>query len=196
MLQFLKIIILLLTIYIPQVLGSLHINDCSFGGGMGAPVTTCDCAGYEWLLYDRTPSDGPRKTVCIGIIRATECYQYIGGPPQECNFSSKVTLRTDKQMYTVGENITLEAANRLSSPIRYYGSCSLHLCQYQGGEWFCEIEDCYAEMVVINPGSSIEFNEWAPELAGTRLKYRFEYQTFLDDTLYTIESNEFTIQSE
>ena len=85
---------------------------------MGAAAINCDCVGYEWLLYDRTASDGPRKTICIGIVRGTECYQYIGGPTKECNFSSKVTLRTDKQMYGVGENIELEVKNKLISPIR------------------------------------------------------------------------------
>jgi hypothetical protein len=51
-------------------------------------------------------------------------------------------------------------------------------------------------MIVIKAGSSIELNHQAMDLVETRLKYRFEYQTFFDDTLYTIDSNEFTIQQE
>ncbi len=196
MMQSMKRIRLLLIILIPPVLGLLLIQECSFGGGMGAAAKNCDCVGYEWLRYDRTASDGPRKTICIGIVRATECYQYIGGPTEECNFSSKVTLRTDKQLYGVGENIELEVTNKLISPIRYYDFCSLHLCQYHRDEWFCEIEDCYASMIVIKAGSSIELKDQAMDLVETRLKYRFEYQTFFDDTLYTIDSNEFTIQQE
>ena len=51
-------------------------------------------------------------------------------------------------------------------------------------------------MIVIKAGSSIELQDQAMDLVETRLKYRFEYQTFFDDTLYTIDSNEFTIQQE
>ena len=194
MLQSMKKIKLLIIILIPLVLGLLLIQECSFGGGMGAAAKKCDCAGHEWLLYDRTASDGPRKTICIGIVRATHCYQYIGGPAQECNFSSKVILRTDKLLYAFGENIELEVTNELISPIRYYDFCSLHLCQYHNDEWFCEIEDCYAPMIVIKAGSSIEFVDRVTDPVESRLKYRFVYQTFFDDTLYTIDSNEFTIQ--
>jgi len=113
MLQSMKTIKLLLIILIPVILGLLLIHECSFFEGMGAKATSCDCAGREWLLYDRTASDGPRKTIYIGIVRATECYQYFGGPTEECNFSSKVTLRTDKQMYTVGEKIEVQVTNRV-----------------------------------------------------------------------------------
>lgn len=194
MMQSRKAIKLSLIFIIPPLLGLLLIHECSFGGGMGAAAKSCDCVGLEWLLYDRTAADGPRVTICIGIVRATECFQYIGGPTEECNFASKVTLKTDKQMYGVGENIELEITNKLISPIRYYGFCSLHLCQYHKDEWFCEIEDCYASMIVIEAESSIELMDQAMDLVDTRLKYRFEYQTFLGDTLYTIDSNEFTVQ--
>ena len=196
MMQSMKTIKLLSIILIPLFLGLMLIHECSFAGGMGAAAKNCDCVGHEWLLYDRTDSDGPRKTICIGIVRATECDQYLGGPTEECNFSSKVTLRTDKQFYGLGENIELEVTNKLINPIRYYDICSLHLCQYQRDEWFCEIEDCYASMIVIKAGSSIELKDQAMDLVETRLKYRFEYQTFFDDTLYTIDSNEFTIHQE
>jgi hypothetical protein len=196
MMQSMKTIKILLVILIPLVLGLLLIHECSFAGGMGAAAKTCECVGHEWLLYDRTASDGPRKTICIGMVRATECHQYLGGPTEECNFSSKVTLRTDKQSYEVGENIELVVTNRLNSPIRYYDVCSLHFCQYHRDEWFCEIEDCYASMIVIEAGSSIELKDQAKGLVETRSKYRFEYQTFFDDTIYTIDSNEFAIKQE
>lgn len=196
MMQSRKAIKLSLIFIIPPLLGLLLIHECSFGGGMGAAAKSCDCVGLEWLLYDRTAADGPRKTICIGIVRATECFQYIGGPTEECNFASKVTIKTAKQMVGVGENIELEVTNKLISPIRYYGFCSLHLCQYHEDEWFCEITDCYASMIVIEAESSIELKVQATDLVDTRLKVRFEFQTFFDDTLYTIDSNEFTVQPE
>jgi len=105
-------------------------------------------------------------------------------------------LRTDKQLYGLGENIELKVTSRLNSPIRYYDFCSVHLCQYHRDEWFCEIEDCYASMSVIEAGTLIELKDQAMDFVDTRLKYRLEYQTFFDDTLYTIDSNEFTIQQE
>ena len=58
----------------------LWVNECAYSGGMGAAYKSCDCLGIEWELYDRTAADGPRKTLCIGIVRSRECYQTMGGP--------------------------------------------------------------------------------------------------------------------
>ncbi len=63
----------------------VFINECAYGGAMGAALKTCDCAGLEWRVFDRTPSDGPLKTVCFGVIRSTTCYQSRGGPEIECD---------------------------------------------------------------------------------------------------------------
>jgi hypothetical protein len=67
------------------VLGFLFTGECSYGGGMAAAYRNCDCFGIEWELYDQTAADGPRKTICIGIVQSTECYQYLGGPRVDCN---------------------------------------------------------------------------------------------------------------
>ena len=62
----------------------LLIHECAYGGGMGARYKACDCRGSEWVLYDQTPADGPRKTICLGIVRSTTCHSFIGGPQIEC----------------------------------------------------------------------------------------------------------------
>jgi len=62
----------------------LLVRECAYGGGMGAAYKTCQCAGYEWELYDRTPADGPRKTLCIGIIKSVTCRKFMGGPEVPC----------------------------------------------------------------------------------------------------------------
>lgn len=67
------------------VLGAyLLVSVCAVGGNMGARYRTCECRGLEWELYDRRPADGPRKTVCIGLVRGRTCYQMTGGPVVEC----------------------------------------------------------------------------------------------------------------
>jgi len=65
-------------------LGLLLLGECAYGGGMGAAYKTCQCLGYEWLFYDQTPVDGPRKTVCVGFVRSYQCYQLMSGPPIPC----------------------------------------------------------------------------------------------------------------
>lgn len=79
-----KIVLLLLTVLVLIAVGWLLINECAYGGGMGAAYRQCDCLGMEWELYDRTAADGPRKTVCLGIVQSTQCYQSMGGPRVAC----------------------------------------------------------------------------------------------------------------
>jgi len=62
----------------------LFIRTCSSGGAMGAAYRTCECRGYEWEFYDRTPADGPRRTLCIGIVQSVTCLQSMGGPEVPC----------------------------------------------------------------------------------------------------------------
>ncbi len=62
----------------------LLVHECAYGGGMGARYKACNCRGVEWVLYDQTPADGPRKTMCLGIVRSTTCYTFIGRPQIEC----------------------------------------------------------------------------------------------------------------
>jgi len=65
-------------------LGLLLIQVCADGGAMGSAYQTCECRGYEWQLYDRTPADGPRRTLCLGLLRSTTCHQFRVGPEVPC----------------------------------------------------------------------------------------------------------------
>jgi hypothetical protein len=62
----------------------LLVRTCADGGNMGARDQTCECLGLEWLLHDGRPADGPRRTVCIGIVRSWTCYRMSGGPVVDC----------------------------------------------------------------------------------------------------------------
>jgi len=77
--------ITLVAIMALTVLALLLIRTCASGGGMGAAYRTCECRGYEWVLYDRTPADGARKTLCIGIVQSVTCFQSMGGPHVPCD---------------------------------------------------------------------------------------------------------------
>ncbi|MGH7319654.1 MAG: hypothetical protein ACRELA_08525 [Candidatus Rokuibacteriota bacterium] len=66
------------------VAGFLLIREGAYGGGMGASYMTCQCLGVEWELYDSRPVDGPRKTICVGIVQSRTCYRSSGGPLVEC----------------------------------------------------------------------------------------------------------------
>jgi hypothetical protein len=66
------------------LLAFLLVHECAYGGGMGAQYKACDCRGIEWLLYDRTPADGPRKTICLGRVRSTTCFRFMEGPEIAC----------------------------------------------------------------------------------------------------------------
>lgn len=75
----------LVLIIILALMSVLFINECSFTAGMGAAYKTCDCGGIEWLQYDRTPADGPRRTVCLGIVRSANCFRNMNGPEVACD---------------------------------------------------------------------------------------------------------------
>jgi hypothetical protein len=75
---------LFLAIAVVGAAGFLLIRECAYGGGMGAAYKTCHCLGIERELYDHGPADGPRKTICIGIVQSTTCYRYTDGPVIEC----------------------------------------------------------------------------------------------------------------
>jgi len=64
--------------------GWFVVHQCAYGGGMGAAYRTCHCLGVEWQLYDRRPADGPRSTICLGIMRSRTCYRLESGPEVEC----------------------------------------------------------------------------------------------------------------
>jgi hypothetical protein len=62
----------------------LLVRECAYGAGMAAAYRTCDCLGIEWELYDHRPADGPRRTICLGIVRSSTCHRFDGGPVIEC----------------------------------------------------------------------------------------------------------------
>lgn len=69
------------------LLGFLFLHVCADGGAMASAYRTCHCRGTEWELYDRTPADGPRRTVCLGSFapgRATS-----SGPDLKCHVHSE-----------------------------------------------------------------------------------------------------------
>jgi hypothetical protein len=65
-------------------LGFAMIHLCADGGAMAGTYQTCECRGWEWELYDRTAADGPRRTLCLGLVRSRTCYQSRGGPSVAC----------------------------------------------------------------------------------------------------------------
>lgn len=58
----------------------LLARECAYGGGMGARDRTCECLGVEWQLYDQRAADGPRRSVCVGLIRSRTCFRNSDGP--------------------------------------------------------------------------------------------------------------------
>jgi hypothetical protein len=66
-------------------LGLFLVRVCADGGAMGSAYQTCDCRGIEWQLYDRAAADGPRRTLCFGIVRSRRCFQFREGPKAACS---------------------------------------------------------------------------------------------------------------
>ena len=62
----------------------LLVHDCASGGAMAGAYRACTCSGYEWVEFDRTPADGPRRTVCLGWVTSRTCFRHRDGPPIEC----------------------------------------------------------------------------------------------------------------
>ena len=75
---------ILIVVVLFLLLVSVTVRVCADGGAMAAAYQTCECRGCEWMLYDRTPADGPRRTLCLGLVRSWTCYQSRGGPPVAC----------------------------------------------------------------------------------------------------------------
>lgn len=65
-------------------IGFLFIQVCADGGAMASAYRTCMCRGLEWEVYDRTAADGPRRTMCLGLVRSRTCFQSRGGPEVPC----------------------------------------------------------------------------------------------------------------
>ena len=62
----------------------LFRQECAFGGGMAGWYQDCTCRGVEWVVADQTAADGPRRTLCVGLVTARTCYRYRGGPEVAC----------------------------------------------------------------------------------------------------------------
>ena len=132
------------------------VNECAYGGGMGAAYKSCDCLGVEWELYDQTAADGPRKTLCIGIVRSRECYQYMDGPPMACDRDPQVAVKTEKPVYEVREDIAITIENHLSGPIRYDAPCSQSLCLVLEEDWLCETQECHSPTTAYSNEFTVE----------------------------------------
>ena len=65
-------------------LGWFLIRVCADGGAMASIYQTCECSGVEWQVYDRTAADGPRRTICFGIVQSRTCFRSMGGPEVPC----------------------------------------------------------------------------------------------------------------
>ncbi len=63
----------------------IFVHECDSIAGMGQSVVACECAGTEWLLYDRTEADGPRRSLCLGFVTQQECFEFIDGPRVDCD---------------------------------------------------------------------------------------------------------------
>ena len=62
----------------------LLIHPCADGGAMASAYLACECRGIEWVQYDRTAADGPRRTICFGVMASTTCYRSRGGDVIAC----------------------------------------------------------------------------------------------------------------
>ena len=74
----------LLALVVVLAAGFVLVTRCADGGAMGARYLTCACRGLEWVQYDRTAADGPRRTLCLGLITSTTCYNSRGGDLSSC----------------------------------------------------------------------------------------------------------------
>lgn len=53
----------------------IHSCDSLTGWAVGEQ-RSCDCKGIEWVLFDKLSVDGDRKSICIGFVESSECYEY------------------------------------------------------------------------------------------------------------------------
>lgn len=65
-------------------LGVVLVNVCADGGAMGSAYRACQCRGVEWEVYDRMAADGPRRTICLGLVRSRTCHATRDGPVVPC----------------------------------------------------------------------------------------------------------------
>jgi len=82
-----KVVVMFLLVVAAIILaGLLLVHTCSLGTGWGVGVQkSCECSGVEWTLYNQLPVDGDMRTVCIGVIKSAECYEYKNNEKVEIN---------------------------------------------------------------------------------------------------------------
>ncbi|HSA57313.1 MAG TPA: hypothetical protein VLE53_16495 [Gemmatimonadaceae bacterium] len=66
------------------ILAALLLHVCADGGAMGGAYRTCECRGLELELYDRMAADGPRRTICVGLVRSRTCLESRDGEAVPC----------------------------------------------------------------------------------------------------------------
>ncbi len=76
--------ILLALALLAVLFGFIFVHNCDSTGVMGQSVVACDCTGYEWLLYDRTEADGPKRSLCLGLVHERQCFEFTGGRQLDC----------------------------------------------------------------------------------------------------------------
>src|SRR5215510_6180572 len=60
------------------------VHDCAVGGAMGGRYRDCRCGGLEWPVFDHKTDDGPRRTLCLGLVAERTCYRHREGPVVPC----------------------------------------------------------------------------------------------------------------
>jgi hypothetical protein len=60
------------------------VHDCAVGGAMGGRYRDCRCRGVEWPVFDHIAADGPRRTLCLGLVAERTCYRRREGPVVPC----------------------------------------------------------------------------------------------------------------
>jgi hypothetical protein len=63
--------------------GVTLVHRCA-DGAMGARYGTGECRGTEWVQYDRSAADGPRRTLCLGRVGSTTWYRSRGAEIVSC----------------------------------------------------------------------------------------------------------------
>ena len=105
-----------------------------------------------------------------------------------------ISIKTDRQVYGVGETIVVTIENGLHSPISFFDGCPLRLCGYLEGEWHCIWKECHGQTVVLQPGRSVEMQAGANTHVGTRQVFEFDCQIVSEAIPYTARSNEFRVE--
>jgi hypothetical protein len=113
---------------------------------------------------------------------------------------ARVTLKTDKNEYAVGERITVTITNNSAKPIHHHDICAITLCEHGERSWHCSEKDCYSSRKTLAPGDFIKFRYKvnAPYKKGALgiQRYKFEYYEDAAPEIKTIYSNEFTVKDQ